>query len=352
VTSANRAEGRLLKLIIDEIDGAQWEQYGARFADYSIYQTGAYQQVRAVADGQSLSRAAVLDDQGNVLTMCTVRVRNIRLLGLKVGYVQGGPLSRRVDDQAKCTVETLTALRHAYIPRIVDVLRVVPNIRAGDEGQVFVKLLESSGFEHIATVRPYRTFVMRVDVSEKRILEGLRKSFRRDMRYAKKAGVKIRQGTAEEFCQTVEALYDTAKKRKGFKGLDARVFTKTQSLLSATEKLNVILAYHKGQIVCAHMASNLGDTSVVLLVACNEIGLSCFASYLVWWEGALAAHRAGMKWYDLGGIDPSKNPSVSQFKSRMGGEQSHHIGLFAAYKNSTIRSIWRWAERLHGLVRR
>ena len=150
----------------------------------------------------------------------------------------------------------------------------------------------------------------------------------------------------------MEELYTAVKKRKSFKGLDPVEFTKMQSLLSTAEKMDIILAYHNGAPVSAHMASSLGDTSIVLMAAANDEGLSCFASYLVWWEGALAAHRAGMRWYDLGGIDPAKNPSVCQFKSRMGGIERSHIGLFAAYKNWAVKKIWQGAERLYNFVKR
>lgn len=339
------------KIIIDEISKAQWQQYAHNFADYSIYQTWAYQQVRTQSSGHSLSRAIILDDNANVLTMCQMRIRKIWPLGLRVGYVQGGPLFRHKDNHITCTAETLKKLRDAYIPQKVDVLRLAPNMQDSEIGQPVTEILQSSDFEHIAAAKPYRTFMMRVDRSEDEILKGLRKSFRRDVRYATKAGVEIKEGKGEDFCRIMEDLYTFVKERKGFKGLDPAEFTKTQSLLSKDEKINVILAYHNGTPISAHMASNLGDTSVVLLAASNEKGLSCFGSYLVWWWGAVAAHRAGMKWYDLGGINPSRNPTVYQFKSRMGGTEYSHIGLFAAYRNRAVKEMWRNAERLYKLIK-
>jgi hypothetical protein len=342
-----------MKLIIDEIDQARWEQYAHNFADYSIYQSWAYQQVRVESNSHNLNRVVILDDSNNVVTMFQVRIRKIWPVGLRVGYVQGGPLFRnKRNNHIKCTADILRKFRDAYIPQRVDVLRLVPNVRDDKMGQSFAKMLQLSGFEHVMGVKPYRTFAMRVDRSEDEIFKGLSRSCRRNVRYAQKAGVEIREGMGEEFCRIMEEMYMVVKERKGFKGLDSGKFTKTQRLLSTAEKMNIIVAYNNGEPVSAHLSSNLGDTSINLLAGSNEKGLSCFASYLVWWWGAIAAHRAGMKWYDLGGIDPGKNPGVCQFKSRMGGIEYSHIGLFAAYKNWVVKKVWRSAERLYGLVKK
>ncbi len=62
------------EVIVDNISREDWERYAGNFADYSIYQTWAYQQVRAKMDGQQLSRAMIMDKIGQVVTMCQVRI--------------------------------------------------------------------------------------------------------------------------------------------------------------------------------------------------------------------------------------------------------------------------------------
>ena len=44
------------EVLIDKIEQAQWEEYADSFADYSIYQTWSYQEMRAEIDGQKVSR--------------------------------------------------------------------------------------------------------------------------------------------------------------------------------------------------------------------------------------------------------------------------------------------------------
>ncbi len=336
---------------IDGVSREQWENYAKLFADYSVYQTWPYQQVRAETDRQNISRMIITDQQGNPVTMCQVRIKNVILLGLKIGYVQWGPLLQRKDN-GDCSVEALRMLRDAFVGDRVNILRLVPNIRDGEAGNLVSRILVQSGFERVDSYNPYRTFILKVDDSHEQIRARLHKSFRRDLKNAEKAGLQLQQGTGEEFCRMLEDLYGRLVDRKGFKGLNPDEFIKTQSMLSSSEKMNFFLASQDGEPAAILVAAALGDTSVVLLASASEKGLSCGASYLVWYQGALAARDAGMKMYDLGGIDPVKNPKVYQFKSRIGGCDTYYIGAYEAAASPLVKGVWRIAERIYRYIGR
>ena len=340
------------EVLVDDISREDWERYAKDFADYTIYQTWPYQQVRAKMDGQEVSRVVIKDENGHIATMCQVRIKHVKLLGLRIGYGQAGPLFRRKDGKSICTTEALQKLREAYLGTKVNVLRVVPNVCTDEVGRTFAEMLQSAGFTHVRSVEPYRTLVLPVDDSEEEIRKRLRKSFRRDLRYAEKADIQIKEGRNKEFCDMLGKLYHGLLRRKKFKGLNPREFIETQTMLSTPEKMDIVVAYLDGEPVAAHLASNLGDTAVVLLAASNERGLSCGSSYLVWYKGAVSALNAGMKWYDLGGIDPDNNPTVYQFKSRMGGEEVFHVGAFEACSSLCAKTTWRIAEKVYNLIKR
>lgn len=340
------------KVDIDNFTKEVWERYAGEFADYSIYQTWAYQQVRAENDGQEVSRAIVKNGNDNVVTMCQVRIKCIRPLGLKIGYVQWGPLVRGYDGSLKCCIESIKAFKKVYLGDKVNILRIVPNICNGESGKQLSDIFISSGFQPAPTVTPYRTLMVRVDDNEEGIRKRLRKSFRRDLKKAEKAGIEIREGHDEGFCEILKGLYLTSLERKGFKGLDMQEFVGPQRLLAPAEKMNIIVACFDGEPVSAFLESHLGDTSVVLLAASNEKGLACGASYLIWYRGVVSAFHAGMKWCDLGGIDPDDNPNVYQFKSRMGPEETFHIGAFDACRNFPARAMWHVSEKAYNWFKR
>ena len=134
-------------------------------------------------------------------------------------------------------------------------------------------------------------------------------------------------------------------------GLDPAEFVRTQQMLLPEHKMNVITAFHNAAPVATHATSHFGDTAVGALAASTEKGLELGASYLVWWRTLLAARQAGMKKYDLGGIDPEKNPSVYQFKMRMGAKQCRYIGAFEMCASRRVKRIWSAVDRLYRFVK-
>ncbi len=340
------------RVFIDGVSREQWERNAQLFADYSIYQTWPYQQVRGEMDGQDISCAIVIDEADNPVTMCQVRIKKVKGLRLRIGYVQSGPLLRRKKGEPSCPVEAFRELRNAYVGPYVDVLRVVPNIIDDEAGKLISCSLEQGGFERVGNFTPYRTFIVQTDDSHEGIRSRLRKSFRRDLKKAEKLGMQLSRGTGNEFCKLLEDLYIESIRRKGFKGLNPEEFTRTQGLLLPSEKMDFFAVSQDGEPIAVLLSSSLGDTSLVLLAAANEKGLECGASYIVWYQGALAAKDAGMKAYDLGGIDKKHNPNVYQFKSRIGGEETCHIGAFEANINWIVKSIWRVAERIYRRIKR
>ena len=340
------------EVMIDDFNQAEWEKYAKEFADYSIYQTWPYQEVRAEMAGQKISRAIVKDENGKVTTMCQVRIKNVKSLGLKIGYVQYGPLMQAKDGVIRCSSEALTALREAYVGNQVSVLRIVPNVCKDEAGQRILKILENSSFQFISSVLPYRTLMLNLDGSEEEIRKSLDRNFRRNLKKAEKSEIEIHEGQKQEYCDILRELYVSMVKRKGFKSLDPDEFIKPQSQLSSAEKMSFIVAYCEGHPVSVHLASHLGTIAVALLVASSEEGLNCGSSYLIWWKACIAAKRAGMKRYDLGGIDPEDNPGGYRFKSQISRQEFFSIGAFEACSSLPVRKVWHASEKLYNFVKR
>ncbi len=340
------------KVIIDHIEKEQWEQYAKEFADYSIYQTWPYQQVRTEMDGQELSRVVVEDENDRVVMMGHIRIKRIKPLGLKVGYMQWGPLIRGMNGELTCSVAVLEKLWKSYLGSKVNILRIVPNLPDDNNSRQFTRVLELNGFEYVQSVRPYHTLLLSLDGTEEDLRQGFSRSGRRNLKKAEKACIRIEKGISNEYFSIFERLYAETLQRKGFKGLNLQEFMRMQSLLSSSEKINIIVGYYENQPVSSHVTSHLGNTAVNLFTASNSQGLKIGASHLVWWESIIAAKRAGMKYYDFGGVDPESNPTVYEFKRRMGGQKSFHVGAFEACSSLHARIIWRTSERIYNLLRK
>ena len=340
------------EVIMDNVDKAEWERYAKEFADYNIYQTWPYQQVRAEGTGQQVSRVVIKDESGQAATMGQVRIKKIKPLGLKIGYIQWGPLFCGKNGKLNCTVAALKKLSETYLGTKVNILRVVPNIFEDEGGSEIADMLEVSGFERVPSVSPYHTIVLPLDGPEEAMRKRLHRGWRRNLVKAEKAGLRIREGRDSESFDILEKLYLDALKRKRFKGLDPQEFRKPQSMLSEYESMNVMIAYLNGGPVTALATSNLGNTAVDILAANNKKALECGSSFLVYWKAFCTSKRAGMKRYDLGGIDPEKNPTVYEFKRRTGGKEVFHIGAFEICENPITKRIWRTGEQAYRFVKR
>ncbi len=338
--------------IIDNISRDDWERYAKDFEDYSVYQTWPYQQVRAKNDCQEVSRAVVKDENSKVVAMCHVRIKYVKPLGLRVGYVQWGPLMLRKNCKLDCLTEAMNQLRVSYFGMKINVLRIVPNFRAYDSGRKVTEFFESTGFKKVPNVPLYHTFIVSLMESEDEIRRRIHRDCRRVLRKAERMEIEVRDGTSGEFFDTLEYLYAGAKKRKDFEGVDSQEFAMTQQMLAPKDKAIVLIAYYNGQPVTALATTHFGNTAVPILLASNETGLRCGTSYLLFWKAYLMAKHLGMEYYDLGGVDPSKNPKGYLFKKRMGGEEAFHIGTFEVCSNFRVKTTWRMAEKVYLKLKR
>jgi lipid II:glycine glycyltransferase (peptidoglycan interpeptide bridge formation enzyme) len=336
---------------IDNFDEEFWRSRAADFMDYSLYQTWSYQQVRAQRDGQSVSRFVIQSTEGDPRLIGQVRIKHVHPIGLRIGYIQWGPLCRKRTGIAGDAAALLAVLKEAYIPAKVNILRVSPNIFEAESGDL-AKQLQDAGFEKRHRIEPYRTMLFPLETDEEGIRSRFHSGWRRYLNKTQKAELEIQQGPQQAYFEVLKTLYENLLERKGFEGLNADIFARTQQLLPDSEKMNVVLARQGHEVLTAHVSSHLGDTALGVLAGSSENALPLNSTYLVWWHTLLAANRAGMKRYDLAGIDPENNPQVYQFKQRMGAVEARHVGVFDASSNALVKSIWRLAESAYNCLKR
>lgn len=332
---------------IDDFSQDQWERYACEFADYNIYQTWAYQQVRGEMDNHKVSRFILKDQDNRMVTMGQVRIKHVKLLGLKIGYIQLGPLFRRRNIKVEWPLNALKYLREYYLSNQVHVLRMVPNIYTNETVENCAEILTAAGFRRINNIKPYRTMLFPLDIDEDQMKKLFHGKWRAALRKAEKNGMVVYESRDVQFLRALEEIYLKSQERKRFKGLNIKEFIRTQERLLISQKMNMIVVKKADDLLTIDVNSYLGDTAVGLFQASTENGLFLGASYLAWWHTFLAAKRAGMKRYDMGGVDPDNNPHVYQFKSRMGGQEAFHIGIFEAYSSTHARVVWRTCERIY-----
>jgi lipid II:glycine glycyltransferase (peptidoglycan interpeptide bridge formation enzyme) len=316
--------------IVDEnqITAEQWEQDAKSFKDYTLYQTWAYQYVRSKKENLPLKRVIIKNSRESVLLMAQVRLYKIPLINRYFGYVQNGPLIRHRVNNDDLQEALLLFLKYILTEKIC-ILRITPYIFENEKSNHYSDLLKACGFNKNTNIPSYYTAILSLKNTQEVIFKNFHRSWRRYLIKAQKETLHIESGTDQLYWTILKDLYGKSKKRKDFFGINANIFSETQQFLPSASKIEIIVAKNKkGEPVCAHATSHLGETALGIIAASSEAGLQMNASHLVWWHTLLQAKDKGTTIYDLAGIDPIKNNSVYQFKMHMGTSAIKSIGCF------------------------
>jgi len=120
---------------------------------------------------------------------------------------------------------------------------------------------------------------------------------------------------------TGEALQQLISQQGG-NGKQIRYFLQSNQGQSA--------ARNKGIAVAGPVASAMGDSAIYLLGATSDDGLNSRGAYLLQWTLIKWLKEHGVRWYDLGGIDPERNPGVYHFKRGLSGNDITQINPLVA----------------------
>jgi len=115
-------------------------------------------------------------------------------------------------------------------------------------------------------------------------------------------------------------MYGEMRNRKTFETtVDVLEFERIQESLPPSQRMRILICQDKGVPVVGVVASAMGDSAIYLLGATSDAGLQSKGGYLLHWTFIQWCKTNGVRWYDLGGIDPLGNPGVYHFKRGFSG---------------------------------
>jgi lipid II:glycine glycyltransferase (peptidoglycan interpeptide bridge formation enzyme) len=144
--------------------------------------------------------------------------------------------------------------------------------------------------------------------------------WRNKLTQSEKKGLKIVAGSGTDEYRTFCRMYEQMWKRKTFETtVDVEEFGRIQEDLPESHRMRVLICEQAGIPVAGVVASAMGDSAIYLLGATSDDGLNAKGAYLLQWTLIQWLKENGIKWYDLGGIDPEGNPGVYSFKRGFSG---------------------------------
>ena len=311
---------------MDSVTSAEWSEHLGRFADANLYQTWSYGAIRW--GGKNLSHL-VLRRNGEVVGIAQVRIIRPRLVQRGVAYLRWGPLCqlRGQELDLETTRQMAFALHEEYVRKRRLFLRILPNAFAGSQRAA----LFQTAFSQFSQASPNpankeRTFLLNLSPPLEELRKKLDQKWRNQLNRAEKNGLTIIEGSGPAEYQVFKQVYDQMWSRKQFDTtVDVNEFGRIGEDLPPGLKLKILICEHQGKPVSSIVCSAIGNTGIYLLGATHDEGLNTKGAYLLQWTMIKWLKENGFQFYDLGGIDPERNPGVYHFKSGFSGQDVTRI---------------------------
>jgi lipid II:glycine glycyltransferase (peptidoglycan interpeptide bridge formation enzyme) len=196
--------------------------------------------------------------------------------------------------------------------------------------------------EPLVADNTYRTIVVDLSPSVEVLRKKLDPKWRNKLAGSEKKDLRVIAGSGNEEYRTFCQIYSQMRQRKTFETtVDVEEFGRIQQDLPEPQRMRVLICEDKGVPVAGLVASAMGDTAIYLLGATSDDGLKSKGAYLLQWTLIKWLKENGLKWYDLGGIDPERNPGVYHFKRGFSGIDVTQIPPLVACESKVSSAIVR-----------
>jgi len=338
---------------VDRATQAEWSQMLDLFDDANLYQTWSYGGVRW---GEKNLSHLVLKRGGEVLGMAQLRIIRPTRFKFGMAYLRWGPLFERrgMPLDPEVVISVARALEEEYIDKRKLFLRVLPNAFVGSPRAAVIQ----SAFGSFTPEPPvpdntYRTFVLDLAPALEELRAKLDAKWRNHLKRSEKNGLNVVAGSGSDeyriFCQ----IYNQMRKRKTFETtVDVEEFGRIQEDLPESQRMRILLCQAGDVPVAGLVTSAMGDSAIYLLGATNDEGLKSQGAYLLQWTMIQWLKERGIRWYDLGGIDPERNPGVYSFKRGFSGADLTQLSPLVACRSVVSSAIVRTSLAMQGVIRR
>jgi lipid II:glycine glycyltransferase (peptidoglycan interpeptide bridge formation enzyme) len=237
-------------------------------------------------------------------------------------------------------------LEEEYVRKRGLLLRVLPKAFVGSERAALIQSTFSNfRNESPRTDNVYRTLVVDLGPSTEELRRQLDKKWRNSLSRAERNELEIVEGNGIEEYRIFRQMFREMLKRKGFEtSVSVDQFERIQEALPKNHRMDTLICRKAGVPVAGIVASAMGDSAIYLLGATSDSGLTANGAYLLQWVWIQRMKERGIRQYDLGGIDPVRNPGVYHFKRGLSGVDSCHITPLIASNGGLSSAIIRSGE--------
>lgn len=278
-------------------------------------------------------RLGVFEDE-KILASAQIIERALPL-GRKYWYVPRGPIVNiqlPISDYQLILKKLFDGIAGQAEKSGVMFVRCEPPIERSSQ-YTFEKLLKEYHLRPAPFVQPQDSWYLDIAPSPEEILSAMHPKTRYNIKLAERKGVTVRTAGAIDDFELFWKLVETTSKRDRIKSHSRSYYREMYRILGQSDFMKMFLAEYEGQVIAANLVVFFGDTATYLHGASGDEHREVMAPYLLQWQQIQAAAKAGLKWYDFGGIAPADaNPShrwagITRFKKGFGGLEINYVGV-------------------------
>lgn len=326
-------------------DKEQWKYLLLQFEDANLYQTWNFSKI--TQDENKNLHVSIY--KGSQLTsIALIRIRTAPFVDRGIAYIYRGPLWIIKGENIDITIfyEIVNFLIDEFLIRRKYLLRIKPAIFSNQffyENANIIKFKISPRIKKIE-----KTLILNLDDDILTIRNKFLSKWRNRLNQSEKNGLIIKMGDNRSMINLFIKLYKELRKRKKFKEyVNPKRILKLNEDQDERFSLKIFIAFKDEIPVSAIILSAIGTTGIYLLGATNNYGLKLKASYLLQWEAIKWLKSQEVKKYDLGGIDPLKNPGVYEFKLGITKNEVNDFGSLDFCNSIFLEYLVKVGELLH-----
>ncbi len=337
---------------VDRTTAADWSRMLDLFNDANIYQTSAYGGVRW---GENNLSRLVLKRSGEVVAIAQFRIIRPTPLKFGIAYLRWGPLWERhgFPLDPEIPIRMVRAIEDEYLGKRKLFVRVIPNAFASSSRATTMQTAFCRfSPESLNAGNTYRTFVLDLLPSLDELRKRLDPKWRNKLSGAERNNLRIIAGSGRDEYREFLLLFNQLRDRKTFETtVDVEEFERIQATLAESQRMRILICEDKGVPVAGLVASAMGDSAIYLLGATGNDGLKLKGAYLLQWAMIQWLKEKGIRWYDLGGIDPVGNPGVYSFKKGFSGNDVFQLSPMVACTSALSSAVVRAGLAMQRMLR-
>ncbi len=333
------------------LSASDWPTCSAAFRDLTYEHSLTYAQAAARRIEAEPQFVQLETSSGDPIAAACLRIKRLPGLGRGIAWIASGPLVQHRDhpDPSPGTLQAVFAALREHATATGHILRLRFPVIAQHDVSSLDELAASQGFTTTERAPSYRTVVMDCDQDEDTLMRALHGKWRNPLRNALKAGIELDIAPIAKAHSRFHTLYQDVQTVKGFRPDIPPEFY--YDLAGPDFCHEVLFARKDGADIAGMTIGRVGLNAVYLFGATAEAGRRLNAGHYLMWHSILRCKELGMKWYDLGGIDPETNPTVTRFKHRTGGTDLCAAGPYEFQPKGIISPVIRTAETLHSRLK-